>query len=236
MAEGLGADFLHHFPSRRLIALLCREALDGSREPVRIVSIMNKLLWGSCGVVFLGALVGCGQAMPEDEALDLETATAPLSCSLYSENFDDGVADETLSGAYQVRWCDTYLPLSSNTPLCMLGRTLRTNSSTQNPTLWVNKGASSCTGVRVAYQYYQFATANVSLVYRQSNDATQVCPTSGVFTTAGSHLTTQACASQSVLIPFGSAQGVYIRLQHGSGTNALWVDNVTLTLEGCTSC
>ena len=197
---------------------------------------MKKLLLWGCGVLLWGALAGCGHAMPEDDALDLGTATAPLSCSLYSESFDDGVANEITSGAYRVRWCDTYIPLSSNTPLCMLGRTLRTNSSTQNPTIWVNKGTSNCTGVRVEYQYYQFATANVSLMYRQSNDTNQVCPSSGVFTTAGSHLTTQACASQSVLIPFGGSQGVYIRLQHGSGSNALWVDNITLTLEGCSSC
>jgi hypothetical protein len=166
----------------------------------------------------------------------LDAAEAAISCSLYSENFDDGVANEITAGTYRVGWCDTYIPASTNSPLCMLGRTLRTNSSTINPTIWVNKGSSSCTGVRVSYSYYQFALANVNLSYRQSNDTAEVCPQSSIFTSAASHLTTQACMSQSVLIPFGSSSGVYIRLQHGSGTNALWVDDVQLTLEGCTSC
>src|SRR5690242_8178705 len=114
---------------------------------------------GSCALM-VGALVGCGGVGPEETGAEevLEIATAPLSCSLYSENFDDGAADEITSGAYRVRWCDTYLPLASNTPLCMLGRTLRTNSSTQNPTIWVNKGMSNCTGVRVTYSYYQYAS------------------------------------------------------------------------------
>jgi hypothetical protein len=191
-----------------------------------------------CGGVGLGALVACGGVAEETIADEpaLGTAEAGLSCPLYVENFDDGLANEVTTGAYRVGWCDTYLPGAINTPPCLLGRTLRTNSSTQNPTLWVNKGTSTCTGVRVSYSYYQFAAANVNLTYRQSNDTSEVCPASGFFTTAASHLTTQSCATQSALIPFGTASGVYIRLQHGSGSNALWVDDVQLTLEGCTSC
>lgn len=125
--------------------------------------------------------------------------TFSLSCALYSENFDDGVANEITSGAYRVRWCN-------------------------------------CTGVRVNYSYYQFALANVTLAYRQSNDLNQVCPQSSLFTTDASHFTTQACMQESVLIPFGSASGVYVRFAHGSGSNAMWLDNITLTLEGCSSC
>lgn len=192
----------------------------------------------ACSASLLGVLSGCGAA-PEasgDEGPSLETAEAAISCSLYSENFDDGTANEITAGTYRVGWCDAYIPLASNSPLCMLGRTLRTNFSTSNPTIWVNKGTSSCTGARVSYSYYQFSLANVNLAYRQSNDASEVCPQNSLFTNAASHLTTQACVQQSVLIPFGSSSGVYIRLKQGSGSNALWVDDVQLTLEGCTSC
>lgn len=157
-------------------------------------------------------------------------------CPLYSENFDDGTANEISVGLYHVRWCDTAIPGTTNTPLCMLGRTLLTNSYFLRPTLWVNKGNSSCTGVRVSYSYYQSSPENVNLSYRPSIDANEVCPQSKYFTAVASHLTTQACASQSVLIPFGTASGVYIRFQRGSGTDALWVDDLQLTLEGCTSC
>ncbi len=198
---------------------------------------MSLISWG-CGAMCLSALLGCGGVAEEtrDDEPALGTAESGLSCPLYVENFDDGIANEVTTGAYRVGWCDTYIPASTNSPLCFLGRTLRTNSSTQNPTLWVNKGSSTCTGVRVSYSYYQFSPANVTLSYRQSNDASEVCPASGVFSTAASHLTTQSCVAQSALIPFGSSSGVYIRLAHGSGTNALWVDDVQLTLEGCTSC
>lgn len=190
------------------------------------------------GASLLSLLAGCGGGLEEvpEEVLALGSSESALSCALYSENFDDGVANEITSGAYRVRWCDTYLPGSINTPPCLLGQTLRTNSSTINPTIWVNKGSNNCTGVRVEYKYYQYATANVTLSYRQSNDLNQVCPQSSLFTTAASHYTTQACVQQSVLIPFGSSSGVYVRFQHGSGSNAMWLDNVTLTLEGCSSC
>lgn len=191
-----------------------------------------------CSASWLSLLAGCGdgvEAVPEEE-LALETSESALSCALYSENFDDGVANEITSGSYRVRWCGTYLPGAINTPPCLSGQTLRTNSSTINPTIWVNKGSNNCTGVRVDYKYYQFALANVTLSYRQSNDLNQVCPQSSLFTTAANHYTTQSCVQQSVLIPFGSSSGVYVRFQHGSGTNAMWLDDVTLTLEGCSSC
>ena len=191
-----------------------------------------------CSASWLSLLAGCGAGLEEapDEQREVTSTESALSCALYSENFDDGVANEITSGAYRVRWCDTYLPGAINTPPCLSGQTLRTNSSTINPTLWVNKGSNNCTGVRVNYTYYQFALANVTLSYRQSNDLNQVCPQGSLFTTAASHFTTQACVQQSVLIPFGSASGVYVRFQHGSGTNAMWLDNITLTLEGCSSC
>jgi hypothetical protein len=191
-----------------------------------------------CSASCLSVLVGCGVGVEElqDEELVLKSSESSLSCALYSENFDDGVANEITSGAYRVRWCNTYLPGAINTPPCLSGQTLRTNSSTINPTIWVNKGSNNCTGVRVDYNYYQFALANVTLSYRQSNDLNQVCPQTSLFTTAASHFTTQACMQQSVVIPFGSSSGVYVRFQHGSGTNAMWLDDITLTLEGCSSC
>ncbi len=193
---------------------------------------------GVLAICSVSWLAGCGPVPGEvhDEEQVLDSSESALSCALYSENFDDGVANEITSGAYRVKWCDTYLAASFNTPTCMLGQSLRTNSSTINPTIWVNKGSNNCTGVRVAYTYYQYAIANVTLAYRQSNDLNQVCPQTSLFSTAASHYTTQSCVQQSVLIPFGSFSGVYVRFQHGSGSNAMWLDNITLTLEGCSSC
>jgi len=158
-----------------------------------------------------------------------------MTCNLYSENFDDGNATDLDAGVYKVAWCDTYVPLSSNTPLCgqMSGRTLRTNESSIDPTLWVYKGASSCTQVRLTYTYYQFATAGVSVQYLQSNDALDVCEKAGAFTTVAAHTAVQACVQQQVTVSFGSSKGVYLRFEHGSGQNALWIDNLSVELLGC---
>jgi len=95
-----------------------------------------------CSASWLSLLAGCGESFEEtpEEELVLKSSESSLSCALYSENFDDGVANEITSGTYRVRWCNTYLPGAINTPPCLSGQTLRTNSSTINPTIWVNKG------------------------------------------------------------------------------------------------
>ncbi|HYO52020.1 MAG TPA: hypothetical protein VEU50_04445 [Archangium sp.] len=172
----------------------------------------------------------------------LSGLAAPLSahatfCQFYSENFDDGTATDATTGIYQVRWCDTYIPLSSNTPstLCSqtTGRTLRTNSSTQDPTIWVSRGNQFCTHVRIRYNYYQYAYADTGLQYLTSNDTSAVCEKSGIFSAVASHSVTQACGTQEQIIPFNGYNGVYIRLEHGSTSNAIWIDNLTLELDGC---
>lgn len=134
-------------------------------------------------------------------------------------------------------WCGTVIPVSTNTPPCLSGRTLRTNDSLTKPTMWVHKGTKNCTGVRVNYNYYQFAASGVELQYRGTGDGAAICPASGTFARAALHPATQSCQSQSVLIPFGTSPAVYIRFMHPTGnSNAIWLDNVTLTLEGCSAC
>lgn len=188
----------------------------------------------------VGLLFACGGPL-EDGDLSSEdqsnqsvgTNQSALTCSFYSENFDDGIANGGTYLNHKVYWCDTSIPLSSNTPVCMSGRTLRTNASTIDPTIWVRKGNSSCTGVRINYSYYQYANAAVTLTYARSNDTAQVCEKLGTFSTADSHTLTQVCGAKSTLIPFGTYQGVYVRFEHPSNVNAFWVDNVTLTMDGC---
>lgn len=200
---------------------------------------MKKLLISVASLVALAMSIGCStEASVTDDIGEngepVDSTQEALTTLFYTENFDDGIANEGTYSTHKVGWCDTYIPVSSNTPLCMLGQTLRTNSSTIDPTVWVKKGNAACTGVRVDYSYYQFANASVSLQYQQSNDASEVCEKTGTFVTSTTHPTTQACSAKSVVIPFGASSGVYIRFEHPSTNgNAFWLDNVKLSMEGC---
>ena len=171
---------------------------------------------------------------PVDDDCDgqVNEACSALTCSLYQESFDDGTAGGIHRRALLIDWCDTNIPTSQNTPLCMTGRTLRTNDSLTNPTIWIYKGAASCTQVKITYAYYQFALANVNVTYQQSNDVAPVCEKTGTFTNFTSHTQLQACTQQTVSIPFGSSTGVYVRFDHGTGTNAIWFDDLDVELPG----
>lgn len=189
--------------------------------------------YGSCVGEVLPAPESC--LTPADDDCDgpANEGCAALTCDLYTESFDDGNAGEITAGPYRIDWCDTTIPVATNTPLCMTGRTLRTNDSTTDPTIWIHKGAASCTQARVTYRYYQFALANVNVSYQQSNDATAACEKSGAFTSVASHAPLQACTEQVVTIPFGTSHGVYVRFDHGTGSNALWIDDLRVELLGC---
>ncbi|APR84777.1 Tryptophan synthase alpha chain [Minicystis rosea] len=189
--------------------------------------------YGSCVGEVLPATETCSNAIDDDCDGQVNEGCAALTCSLYQENFDDGNAGEVTAGPYLIDWCDTYLPITQNTPLCMTGRTLRTNDSTLDPTIWIHKGTASCTQVQITYTYYQFALSNVNVTYQQSNDAAPVCEKTGTFTSLASHVPLDACTQQTVTIPFGNAAGVYVRFDHGTGTNALWIDDLSVKLLGC---
>ncbi|TKC98112.1 hypothetical protein E8A74_42540 [Polyangium fumosum] len=176
----------------------------------------------------------CMTAADDDCDGQTNEGCAAQTCAVYQENFDDGNASPLTAGVYKVDWCDDYIPLASNTPACMTGRTLRTNESTIDPTIWVYKGDASCTSVRLNYTYYQYDLANVNVSYQQSNDTIESCEKSGLFTSVTGHNTLKACAAQTqITIPFGSSKGVYIRFDHGTGQNALWLDNLSLEFVGC---
>lgn len=189
--------------------------------------------WGSCTGEVLPATETCNNGTDDDCDGTANENCAAATCTLYSENFDDGNATEVTSGAYKIGWCDTYIPVASNTPLCMLGQTLRTNDSTIDPTIWVSRGSAPCTSAKITYSYYQFAAASTTLTYQRSNDASEVCEKTGTFTSLLTHPTTQACVSQNATVTFNGNTGIYFRFEHGTGTNALWVDNISVELQGC---
>jgi hypothetical protein len=189
--------------------------------------------YGACAGQVLPGQETCMTSGDEDCDGQSNEGCAGLTCGLYTENFDDGNASPVTAGVYKLDWCDTNVPIAANTPLCMSGQTLRTNDSAIDPTMWIYKGAASCSQVKLTYLYYQFALAGVSVQYQQSNDANEVCEKSGGFISAGTHPTTQQCVQQTINIPFGNSSGVYIRFEHGAGSNAIWFDNITVELLGC---
>ena len=92
----------------------------------------------------------------------------------------DGRADEITTGPHKLRWCNAYVPVATNTPLCMSGRTMRVNSSTDHRGVWVTRGLENCTSVDVSYTFYQFANSQVSLKYKGANDDFPTCPSVAV--------------------------------------------------------
>ena len=191
--------------------------------------------WGSCTGQVLPAAESCANGTDDDCDGTVNENCAAATCALYTENFDDGTATEITSGAYKIGWCDTYIPNSSNSPLCMAGgQTLRTNDSTIDPTIWVSRGAAPCTSAKITYSYYQFASASATLQYQRSNDTTEVCEKTGTFTNLLTHPTLQACVSQSSTVTFNGQSSIYFRFEHPSGnTNAIWLDNISVELQGC---
>jgi len=189
--------------------------------------------YGACTGEVLPVVEACNNGKDDDCDGTVNENCAAASCALYSENWDDGNAGELTSGEYKIGWCDTNIPTSQNTPLCMSGRTLRTNVSTEDPTLWVSRGAATCTSVKITYGYYQFAASGVALQYQRSNDATEVCEKTGTFTALATYPTLQACVAQSQTVTFNTSSSIYLRFEHGIGTNAIWFDDVTIELLGC---
>ncbi|MEZ4298651.1 MAG: MopE-related protein, partial [Polyangiaceae bacterium] len=189
--------------------------------------------WGACTGQTLPATESCANNTDDDCDGTVNENCAAATCGLYTESFDDGNAGEITSGTYKIGWCDTYLPTEQNTPLCMSGRTLRTNQSSEDPTIWVSRGNAPCTSAKITYSYYQFAQAAVTLQYQRSNDAAEVCEKTGTFTSLATIPTTQACVTQSATVAFNANSGIYFRFEHPSNTNALWIDNVSIELQGC---
>lgn len=191
--------------------------------------------WGACTGQVLPGAESCANATDDDCDGTVNESCALATCGLYTENWDDGNAGEVTSGNYKIGWCDTVIPTAQNTPICgaMSGRTLRTNASTEDPTIWVSRGSAPCTSAKITYTYYQFASAGVTLQYQRSNDTVESCEKAGAFSALTSPATLQTCVTQSSNVTFNGFSSIYFRFEHGAGGNALWLDDVSIELQGC---
>ena len=171
---------------------------------------------------------------------------AALSCpNFYVEDFNDGTASALTSGLYKVDWCNSYVASAPNTPLCLRpGQTVRTNANdsiNKYVGIWVSKTTATCSSVQLTYDWYQFANAGAVVEYKQTSDtfaSSSSCNASLGWTTAvpSSLMSSLQTCSQTanVVIPFGSSPAVYIKFKStNSSNNAMWWDNIKLTLVGC---
>lgn len=202
--------------------------------------------WGPCTGEIIPGTESCQNSLDDDCDGQTNEGCAALSCqNFYVEDFNDGSASSLTSGVYKVDWCNSYVATPANTPACMLpGQTTRTNASGGTNTyvgIWVYKATASCSAVRLTYDWYQFANAGAVVEYKQNSDtfaSSSSCSSSSGWTTAvssASMSSLQTCSSTpNINIPFGSSPAVYIKFKSTNAqNNAMWWDNIKLTLVGC---
>ncbi|HRI68401.1 MAG TPA: MopE-related protein, partial [Polyangium sp.] len=201
--------------------------------------------WGVCTGEVLPGVESCKNNLDDDCDNATNEGCAALNCQdFYVEDFNDGNAG-SITGVYKVDWCNSYVATAANTPACMLpGQTTRTNATGGTNAfvgIWVNKATASCSAVRLSYDWYQFANAGAVVEYKQTTDtfaSYSSCSASSGWTTAvpsTSMSTLQTCSSiVNINIPFGTSPGVYIKFKSTNAqNNAMWWDNIKLTLVGC---
>jgi hypothetical protein len=201
--------------------------------------------WSPCSGGVLPGVESCKNDKDDDCDGQVNEGCAALSCpGFYVEDFNDGAASPLTAGGgvYQVAWCNSYVASAANTPACMLpGQASRTNAqggANASVSLWVSRAKASCSAVALSYDWYQFAPSGAVVEYKPTTDTFAASSGAGVWTTAvpaSAMSALQTCSSTSdVSIPFGSAPAVYIRFRSTNAQdNAMWWDNLKLTLLGC---
>ncbi len=156
------------------------------------------------------------------------------TCQLYTEEFGFGGPSDFDNGTFRVEWCTAGATISS-TQFCPTGSALRMGSSSQDPILWVFVGSQGCTQVTLEFDYSQFSSTGTQLKAATSTDTTLNC-SEYIGTSVGSLGTTGGqCihVTHPVALSAG-VQSVYWKFDHGTpSTNAIYIDNVTITLSGC---
>ena len=107
--------------------------------------------------------------------LSVVPATAVAQwCQLYAETFPFGGPSDFDNGTFRVEWCVAGAAISS-TEFCSSGTTLRMNSSTQDPIIWVFVDSQGCSQVRLEFDYGQFSSSATVLKYTTGSDTTLNC-------------------------------------------------------------
>ncbi len=168
-------------------------------------------------------------------AVPPERPAAAQSCDLYLETFGSFSAPADFdNGAYRVRWCRNGGSVTSTSP-CLTGNSFRLNAAGHDPVILLDLPASSgCTQVRLEFQYAQAVATNTVVRFRTGSATPFDCASSitdsiGTLSTTGG-----ACITVQHIVPVGTARFFAWKLDHGANSNAIFIDNVRITLTGCT--
>ncbi|MDZ4752981.1 MAG: hypothetical protein SGJ11_00610 [Phycisphaerae bacterium] len=192
---------------QRFARILCRLACAAALAPLVITS---------------GA-VGCGDG------------ASAGTCPLYTTGFDSfaGPPDFT-QGQFSVQWCLNTSAVSTSN-FCATGSALKLDSSTDDPVLLVHVGDAPCASVSVSFNYGQFASSNTVLKAGTTSATTVVCAPSTP-TTIGSLSTTGGqCTQVSFTVLLNGAKGVVFKFDHGANSNAITIDDFSVSVTGCCS-
>jgi len=154
-------------------------------------------------------------------------------CEVYYEAFDRfsdpaGFDD----GVFAAAWCRAEASVATSS-FCNTAGAFRLDSALDDPLLWVFVGDNGCTRLTLGFDYSQFADTQTRVYAAGSIDPAFNCSLSvsqlvGQLTTTGG-----VCTHVTITLDTNGAQSVYFRFDHGSNTNAVFLDNLSVSLEGC---
>lgn len=172
------------------------------------------------------AFIGAG-------VLAVTPAVHAQSCDLYATDFGgfSGPPDFT-DGDLRVRWCLNGATITGSN-FCPTGNALRLDASSEDPVILVATGAAGCTAIEISLKYSQFAATSTVVKYGLTNTTTVSCGASTTMTLGALTATGGVCETFSAMIPLGSFDGVFLRLDHGVNTNAITIDDLVIRRVGC---
>jgi hypothetical protein len=164
-------------------------------------------------------------------------SAAPMgeSCPLYQTDFASFAGPPALTqGPFKVEWCLNGATVASS-GFCPTGSALKLDASTDDPVVLVRVGDAGCSAVSVSFTYAQFA-ATGTVLKAGPTSATSVPCSPSTPTTIGTLSTTGgACTLVSFTIELNGAQGAVFRFDHGANSNAILIDDFTVSVVGCCS-
>ncbi len=169
-------------------------------------------------------------------ALSTFGLAAPLhaqTCPLYATDFGSFAGPPDFAdGSYRVQWCVSGATVASSN-FCPTGNALKLDGSADDPVVLIAVGDAGCTSVTVSFSYAQFAASGTVVKYGTTAATSVSCSGSTPTTLGALTATGGVCTPFTVTIPLNGAAGVFLRLDHGANTNALTIDDFTVTRTGC---
>lgn len=155
------------------------------------------------------------------------------TCELYFQGFPSFTTIDGMdNGAFRVEWCQNGSMITASS-FCNSGNGLRLAGSGQDPILWVYHEGQECATITLEFQYAQFADTQTFLLYSLTNDTQMNC--SEVMTQVAGQLTNTSGLCTTAIHPITLPPGasIYWKFDHGPNNNAMILDNIRITLEGC---